>query len=328
MAGCDVVAKYNAANVQIMPALDTGKLTLLHDAIVSEITVNSENRVDGVRYLHRHTLREGQVRARVVVVSCGCVQSVALLLMSRSRLYPTGLANSSGNLGKNFIPHIHGNLLGFAKDLIGTKPIDEEGALDHGYIPSYMHSRKRDFAGSFHIQLSFHNRRLVPWAKEFEGFGSNLKRRIKDHYPAFVHLFSLAEMFPNSDSKIDLDPVNKDRYGLPKARTQVRYGENDRQLFAAIRSEVRRIAEASNVEILSDWPEPGRNHALGGCRMGNDSRTSVVNSFCQSHDIPNLFVVDGSVFPSGAEKNPTLTILALAARTADYLVDRFRRLEV
>ena len=328
MAGCDVVAKYNAANVQIIPALSTGKLTVLHDAVVSEVTVNPQNRVDGVRYLNRHTLQEGRIRARAVVVSCACVQSVALLLMSKSHLYPTGLANSSGHLGKNFIPHVHGNLLGFVRDLVGTKPIDDEGALDHGYIPSYMHSRKKDFAGSFHIQLSFHNRRLVPWAKEFEGFGGNLKKRIKEYYPAFVHLFSLAEMLPNSDSRIDLDPADKDRYGLPKARTHVRYADNERKLFATIRSEVRRIAEASNVEILSDWPEPGRNHALGGCRMGKDPRTSVVNSFCQTHDVPNLFVVDGSVFPSGAEKNPTLTILALAARTADYIVDRFRRVEL
>jgi len=296
MAGCDVVAKYNSASVQIMPALSSGKLTLLQDAVVSEVTVNSENKVDGVKYLNRHTLQEGRVRARLVVVSCACVQSVALLLMSRSRAYPTGLANSSGNLGKHFIPHIHGNLLGFVRDLIGTKPLNEEGALDHGYIPSYMHNRKRDFAGSFHIQLSFHNRRLVPWAKDLDGFGGSLKKRIRDYYPAFVHIFSLAEMFPNEDSRIELDPTEKDRYGLPKVKTYVKYGENDLKLFVTLRNEARRIAEASNVEILTDWPEPGRNHALGGCRMGKDARTSVVNSFCQAHDIPNLFVVTGASF--------------------------------
>jgi choline dehydrogenase-like flavoprotein len=96
-------------------------------------------------------------------------------------------------------------------------------------------------------------------------------------------------------------------------------------LFAAMRSESRRILEASGVEILDDWTEPRTNHELGGCRMGNDPAKSIVNAFCQSHDIPNLFVVDGSVFPSATEKNPTLTIMALAARTADHIAEQFRK---
>ena len=95
-----------------------------------------------------------------------------------------------------------------------------------------------------------------------------------------------------------------------------------------MRSETRRILEASGVDIISDSLDPATNHELGGCRMGNEPRRSVVNAFCQSHDIPNLFVVDGSVFPSASEKNPTLTIMALAARTADYMAERFRRAEL
>jgi choline dehydrogenase-like flavoprotein len=328
MAGCDVVAKYNSADVQMIPACSTGKLTIFHDSVVREVILAAGNRVGGVAYLNRRTLQAGEVRARSVVVSCACVQSVALLLMSKSRHFPTGLANSSGQLGKNYIPHFTGDFQGFARELIGTPVVNEEGALDHAYIPSYMHPRKRDYARSFGIQFNYHNRRVVPWAKSLDGFGGQLKKSVKKRYSAYVTFSPYGEMLPSSGSMIDLDPDKKDRFGLPKARVHINYGENEQKLFAAMRSEARRILEASNVEVIYDQPHPETNHELGGCRMGPDPRTSVLNGFCQAHDVPNLFVVDGSVFPSASEKNPTHTIMALAARTADYVMERFRKGEM
>jgi glucoside 3-dehydrogenase (cytochrome c) catalytic subunit len=325
MAGCDVVAKYDAANVQLFPAQSTGKLTILSDSIVCEVTLRDKKRVNGVRYLNRNSLKEGRIQARSVVVSCACVQSIALLLMSRSPDYPGGLANSSGQLGRHYLPHFTGQLTGFARELIGSTPGQEEGALDHAYIPSYMHNRKRDYFRSFGIQFNYHNRRLVPWAKQLDGFGGQLKKAIRDRYPAYVNFAPYGEMLPSSGSTVDLDPVRQDRFGLPRARLNVRYGQNERKLFAAMRSESRRILEASGVEILDDQQEPRTNHELGGCRMGHDPASSVLNAYCQTHDIPNLFVVDGSVFPSASEKNPTLTIMALAARTADYVVEQFQK---
>jgi len=328
MAGCDVVAKYNSADVQMVPALSTGKLTILHDAVVREVTLASEKQVNGVHYLNRNTLKEGKVRARAVVVCCACVQSVALLLMSKSRYYPTGLANSNGQLGQNYIPHFTGHLMGFARQLIGTPVVNEEGALDHAYIPSYMHWHKRDYVRSFGIQFNYHNRREVPWAKWLDGFGSQLKKEVKRRYPAYLDFSPYGEMLPSSGSHIDLDPEKKDRLGLPQARVHIHFGENEWKLFAAMRRESRQILEASGVEVIYDKPDPETNHELGGCRMGLNPRTSVVNAFCQSHDVPNLFVVDGSVFPSASEKNPTLTIMALAARTADHMLERFRKGEL
>jgi choline dehydrogenase-like flavoprotein len=118
------------------------------------------------------------------------------------------------------------------------------------------------------------------------------------------------------------------RFGLPEASVHIDYGDNELKLFAVMRSEARRILEASGVEIIYDNPSPEANHELGGCRMGSDPQMSVVNAFCQSHDVPNLSVVDGSVFPSASEKNPTLTIMALAARTADYIKEKFRKAEL
>jgi choline dehydrogenase-like flavoprotein len=325
MAGCDVVAKYNSADVHMTPAALNGKLTILENAVVAEVLLASEKRASGVRYLGRETRREGQVKARAVVVSCACIQSVALLLMSRSPRYPTGLANSSGELGQNYIPHFTASLNGFARELVGTRTVNDEGALDHAYIPSYMHLRKRDYARSFGIQFNYQNRRVVPWARSVAGFGSGLKDRIRSLYPAFIHFAPYGEMLPSAGSSIDLDPAAADRFGLPKARVHVRYGENERKLFAAMRAAAREIMEAGGIEVAADAPEPATNHEMGGCRMGSDPRTSVVDRFCRTHDVENLYVVDGSVFPSASEKNPTLTIMALAARTADAIAERFRR---
>ncbi|MCC6343357.1 MAG: GMC family oxidoreductase [Bryobacterales bacterium] len=325
MAGCDVVAKYNSADVHIVPAMKSGHLDVLPDSIVREVMVSSENRVTGVRYLNRRTLAEGEARGRVVVVSCACVQSVALLQMSKSRLYPNGLANSSGQLGKNFIPHFTGGVQCFLKDLIGKPAANDEGFLDHAYVPSFMHNRKRGYARSFGVQFNYQNRRAVGWARDIPGFGQSYKEAVKDRYPAFLTFSPYGEMLPNPNSYIDLDPEKKDAYGLPLARRHVSWQANDWKIFRDMTAWSKRILESAGAEILAVSGEPRTNHELGGCRMGADPKTSVLNSWCQSHDVGNLFVVDGSVFPSASEKNPTHTMMALAARTADYIADNLRK---
>jgi choline dehydrogenase-like flavoprotein len=134
MAGCDVVAKYNSADVHIVPAEKGGRVTVFHDSIVREVMVSGGNRATGVRYLHRIHKREGEVRGCVVVVACACAQSVALLLMSKSRRYPAGLANSSGQLGRHFIPHFTGGIECVLGGLKGSRSANDEGFLDHAIV--------------------------------------------------------------------------------------------------------------------------------------------------------------------------------------------------
>ena len=129
----------------MQPASKSGNLDLFPDSVVYEVPVTAENRVTGVRYLHRVTRKQGEVKGRSVVVAAACVQSVALLQMSKSRLYPGGLGNSSGHLGKHFIPHFTGGVEAFLTDLIGTPVTNDEGFLDHAYLPSFMHERPRDY---------------------------------------------------------------------------------------------------------------------------------------------------------------------------------------
>lgn len=328
MAGCDVVAKYNSADVHMIPALRTGKLEIVPNAIVREVVVNGESRVTGVKYIDRLTKSEGEVQGRAVVVSCACVQSVALLMMSRSSNYPDGLANSSGQLGRHFVPHMTGGIECFLTKLIGKPLRNDDGFLDHAYIPSFIHTRKRDYARSFGIQFNYQNRRSVGWTRQIPGFGKDYKKAIKEKYPAHLTFSPYGEKTPDDRSFIDLDPDLKDDWGLPRARRHVWWNDNDMAIFKDMQRWSKDILVSSGAEILSIAAEPRTNHELGGCRMGSDPKTSVVNRFCQAHDVPNLFVVDGSVFPSASEKNPTHTIMALAARTADHIADRLQKGEM
>ena len=328
MAGCDVAAKYNSYDAHMKPALKTGKLTILHNSVVREVAVSNKNRATGVRYLNRESKAEGEVQARATVVSCATVQSVALLLMSKSRTYSTGLANSSGQLGKHFIPHFTGGVQAFLTGLIGQPSVNDEGFLDHAYVPSFMHNRERAYARSFGMQFNYQNRRSVGWARAMPGFGVTYKKSVRERYPAFVVMSPYGEMLPNAESYIDLDEARPDRWGLAAARRHLKWGDNERKVFDDMSRWATVILQESGAEILSVAKDPVPNHEMGGARMGADPRTSVVDANCRTHDIANLYVVDGSVFPSSSEKNPTLTFMALAARAADHIAGRLRAQEI
>jgi choline dehydrogenase-like flavoprotein len=135
-------------------------------------------------------------------------------------------------------------------------------------------------------------------------------------------------MLPNPDSYIDIDTDDLDEYGLPKPRRHWKLHEDDWKLHNDMKRWCQAILDASGTEIFSNVAVPTTNHEIGGCRMGTDAEASVVNEFCRSHDIANLYVTDASVFPSSSEKNPTLTIMALALRTADHIAERLQKREV
>jgi choline dehydrogenase-like flavoprotein len=324
MAGCDVVAKYNSADVHLYPAAqETGRLDIRPNSIVYELALDEHtSAVKEVRYLDRLSGQRASARGRVVVLGCACDQTIALLLMSKSARFPKGLANNAGQVGKNYIPHVTCTVDGFLKELIGAPAVNDEGFLDHSYIPSFMHDRPRDYPRSFAVQIGFHNRRYAPWAKQIKGIGAAYKRAVRDRYPAYMQLVGFMEMTPNPDSYVDLDPVAKDSYGLATARVHWKLSASDMKRWRDMRKWCTAILEASGAELLDGThDEPSRNHELGGCRMGNDATASVIDGHCRTHEVSNLYVVDGSAFPSASEKNPTLTIMALSARTADHIVE-------
>lgn len=326
MAGCDIVAKYNSADVQLYPAeRETGKLEIRENSIVYELAVDNESRVSEVKFFDRESGERAAVRGRKVIMACSCEQSVGLLLMSKSSRFPNGLGNNSQQVGKHFIPHVVCQIEGFLKELIGKSTGNDEGFLDHAYIPSFMHDRQRDYPRSFGIQLGYHNRRRAMWARQVRGMGASFKQAVRERYPAFMEVAGYMEMLPNSESFIDLDPVETDQYGLPRTRARWHLTDSDWKRWRDMRRWCIKIMEESGAELLRDDEKPLGNHALGGCRMGANARTSVVDAHCRVHEVLNLYIVDGSVFPSASEKNPTLTMMALAARVADHIAQEFKR---
>ncbi len=328
MSGCDVVAKYNSYDVQMVPALRTGKLTLRENSVVYELAVSDEAKMKEVRYFDRETREQGVAKGRAVVVACACAQSVALLMMSKSNRFATGLANSSGQLGKNFIPHINAGFEVFMEEYIGKPDSNVEGFLDHAYIPSFMHDKKRDYPRSFGIQFGYQNQRSVGWARTIKGMGKSYKDAVRDRFPAYLTFSPYQELLPNAESFIDLDYEQLDEFGLPRARRHWKLSEIDMKLHNDMKERCKEILTASRAQIHSVSTAPSTNHEIGGCRMGSDPRTSVTDAFCRAHDVPNLYVVDASVFPSASEKNPTLTIMALASRTADHIAERLQKREI
>ena len=230
MSGCDVAAKYNSYDVSMLPAARSGRLTLQQNSIVYELAVSEDARVSEVRYFDRETRAEGAARGKVVVVACACAQSVGLLLMSKSGRFPNGLGNSSGELGKNFIPHITAGFEGFLSDFIAKPATNDEGFLDHAYIPSFAHNTRRDYARSFGIQFNYQNHRNVGWAKGIKGMGPSYKQSVKDRYPAYLTFTGYHEMLPNAQSYLDLDPKKKDAYGLPEVRRHWQLADSDWKL--------------------------------------------------------------------------------------------------
>ena len=202
--------------------------------------------------------------------------------------------------------------------------------IDHAYLPSYMHARKRDYARSFGVQIYTGIRRTTGWAREVPGFGASYKQSVKQRFPAYVSFQCFGEMIPNKHSFIRLDKSEKDQYGMYRPEAIAVQDENERRIYEAMNNASLEILHKAGGEVLSvsSFQEPVFNHQLGGCSMGSDPRSSVVDAFCRTHDVPNLYVVDGSVFPSSSEKNPTLTIMALSARTAKHISDRFRKGEI
>jgi choline dehydrogenase-like flavoprotein len=170
----------------------------------------------------------------------------------------------------------------------------------------------------------------VPVANSIPGFGAEFKAQVKRRYPALVSLHPFGEVLPQPENRVTVDESRTDRYGVPLMKISVAFGENEDKMRQDMYGACEQILHAAGAEILpidrDAHQDPGSSiHEHGTCRMGEDPRQSVLNRFNRMHEVDNVFVVDGSAFPSASEKNPTLTILALSWRATDFLVEEMRR---
>ena len=343
--GCSIRANYQSTTVHLPPALATGNLDLLTDAMVREVTLDAAGKATGISYVDRLTGEERHVSARVVVLAASACETVRILLNSKSPRFAQGLANSSGLVGKYIMDTVGASLGGQIPALENLPWHNEDGAGGaHVYVPWWLYGEQKagqlDFARGYHIE--FATGRQMPNVGTGAGlewltggsYGSRFKEDARRYYGSFVGFGGRGEMIPNEDCYCELDPVVKDKWGLPVLRFHWKWSEHElrqvahqQRTFAAI---IESMGGRINTPPASDPLKairPGGNvkHEVGGARMGADPTKSVTNSFGQTWDVKNLFLTDGAPFCSNADKNPTLTILALAWRASDYLLEELRR---
>ncbi len=331
--GCDVSAFFNASDYLVEPALQTGRLDVIDNAVVARVLVDSEGRANAVQYFDRYTRQERRVRARIVIVAASCIDSTRILLNSKSRQHPNGIGNSSDVIGRYLSEQVRLHMYGFVPELLDGPVLNDDGiGGEHIYMPRFNHrdGKKRDYLRGFGMQFwgcgSGDN---ASYAKDVPGFGAGFKREVKRRYPALVALHPYGEVLPYADNRITVDGSGVDQYGVPVARIDFHYRENERRMMREMYNTAAGILHETKAEILPYDPEfmgfPGQAiHEHSTCRMGADPKRSALNGFCQMHDVKNVFVVDGAAFTTASEKNPTLTILALAWRATDYLAEEMK----
>jgi choline dehydrogenase-like flavoprotein len=310
-------AKSSIDVTYISKAEATGKMILLPECIATRIEIDSQGKAKSVIYFDKNGVEHEQ-EADVIVVSAGAIQSSRLLLNSTSKLFPDGLANSSGLVGKYFMQH-----LSLLSDAVFPDRIDsyrgfKGGATSQDFAES---SPTNSFARGWCTELSSGISTPVRWARNSSVWGAQLKHHMRKTFGHSAGIVNVGEQLPDERNYIELDPEVRDDYGIPVPRIHIAPRKNDRLMLKAMGKNLREIYDAAGAaEINNIEYKPGRSsHNFGGCRMGNDSNRAVLNSFCQSHDISNLFVVDSSCFVTSGTANPSLTIHAIAVRSSEYI---------
>ena len=328
--GCAIHAKSTTYSVSLPRAMRTGKLDLRADAMVFDIPTR-DGRVTGARYLDSKG-NAHEVLARHVVCAAGTIGTPHLMLQAQSGSSPDGLGNSSGLVGKNLqFHHFPSAVATFDDDMHGYTGFEGHVAFDDLH-PS---DSKRGFIrGGVVIEANIFTHQPIMHSLALAGPQRSWGPGLKDHMRDFsrtVHFAGVCEELPMESNRVELDPGIKDRFGLPVPRITKGNHPNDIAMSVWYEERLREVAIAAGarqvlspsiagLDIKLDTPVSGSEHNHGTCRMGNDPNTSVLDKWCRSHEVPNLWVVDGSVMPTNGGYNPTLTILANAYRVSDYFI--------
>ena len=316
----------SSANLLLPDALATGKLTIVPNAIVRAITTDKNTgRAGGAHFIDRRSGQDYAVSARAIVLAASTLESTRILLNS-------GIANSSGVLGHYLFDqfYIKSCVLALVPEARGGRASRRlmGGA---GYIPRFRNLKPgergflRGYAYDFYSGAS-------PGAAQLGLYGEPMLKALEELRGACFGMTAMGEALPRYENHVRIDPDVKDAWGIPALHISQTYGENEHAMARDAQQTGEELCRGAGFEVLASHAQmvpPGESiHELGSCRMGDDPKTSVLNRWNQSHDVPNLFVTDGSCFVSGGVQNPTLTILALSWRASDYLAERMRRGEI
>jgi choline dehydrogenase-like flavoprotein len=329
--GCISLSYFSSVNATLPAAKKTGNLTLRPFSVVHSVIYDpGTKKATGVRVVDGNTKEMFDVRAKVVFLCASALESTRILLNSATAEFPTGLGNSSGELGHNLMDHImDGGATGtlpWAKDRkeVGRRP-------DAIYIPRFRNVKTKhpDFLRGY----GFEGRaERAGWERggDMAGFGAAFKKSlISDLGPWELNIGGFGEMLPRHENYVEIDRHLVDAWGIPALRINCAYSDNEKKMHGDMvvsATEMLEAIGATNIRPFKDDNPPGLViHETGTARMGRDRKTSVLNAHNQMWDVPNVFVTDGACMPSSANQNPSITYMALTARAVDYAVGQMKR---
>jgi choline dehydrogenase-like flavoprotein len=330
--GCATHSYFNSAFTTVADAVASGRCTLITNAMVYRLLTDQDSgRATGVVYVDRVTREVKELRARAVVLCAQTLESARILLNSATRQFPNGLGNSSGALGRYLMDHHAGaGAGGILPGLGGTTSFGKASRPNGIYVIRFRNTsngpQHKDFIRGYGFQGG--GGPGFNWGAP--GYGAAYKIALKTPI-TYLQLVGFGETLARADNYVEIDPDGTvDAFGIPILRIHMTWGENERKMqvdMATSAAEMLEAAGATEVQQnIHPNLEPGSAiHEAGLARMGDNPKTSVLNQFCQAHDVPNLFVMDASCFVSIACQNPTLTIMALAVRSSDYLLEEMRK---
>jgi len=346
---CKVYGDFSSSSCLVIPAVKTGNLTVITDAMVREVITDKDGTAKGVSYVNRKDLQEYQVSGKLVILGASACESARILLNSKSSSHPNGLANSSGVVGKYLHDSTGVSVSGFLPQLMDRKRYNEDGLGSvHIYSPWWLDNKKLNFPRGYHIEYwggmgmpayGFgggvpHMNGMVPdrngKMKEAGGYGKSLKDDYRRFYGTTVGMAGRGTAIAREDNYCEIDPNLVDKYGIPVLRFHYKWAKEEilqakhmQETFLHMMKEMGGVvtSEIQGPETNYGLLPPGKIiHEVGTIRMGDDPKKSALNKYCQAHDCKNLFVVDAGPFVQQGDKNATWTILALSMRTAEYIL--------
>jgi choline dehydrogenase-like flavoprotein len=328
--------------------MKTGNLEVRTGAMAREVLVGPDGMATGVAYVDKKTRKEMAVNAKIVVLAASCCETARIMLNSKSSLFPNGIANSTGMVGKYIMDTVGSDVGGFLPIMQDLPPRNEDGTGGmHMYMPWWNYKEqkagKMPFSRGYHIEMG--GGRGLPEAGIFGeshqvlggGYGVELKKNLRKIYGSDIGFSGRGEMIPNEDSYCEIDPNVVDQWGIPVLRFHFKWSQDEilqarhmQETFQAIIEQIGGVVTYKSGAEKNWGISVGGEiiHEVGATQMGSDPKKSVLNQYCQAWDCKNLFITDAAPFVSNADKNPTLTITALGWRTSEYIADQVKKLNV
>ncbi len=345
---CSLHADFSSSTVLIYPAVASGRIDVYTNTMVRKVDTSPDGSATGVSCIDRGNRRELRINGRSIVLAASACSTARILLNSISARHGSGLGNSSGHVGRYLHDSTGASRAAFLPELMDRDVYNEDGVGGmHVYTPWWLEGANLDFARGYHLEIgggmgmpSYGFGFAANQYNEFlgervGGYGNGLRDDIRRFYGSRLSIACRGESVPQFSNYCELDPDVVDEWGIPVLRFDYRWTEQEINQARHMQDTMEELLEASGGILLGDKPGPERQygltrpgeiiHEVGTTRMGDDPATSVTNRYGQLHDAGNVFVADAGTFVSQADKNPTWTILALAWRTSDYIVEQMQQ---